>query len=412
MNAEFIFRLRNRLIRLTSGEASPLKSFLFRNSIFLVLLLCIVPWKVAREIAHGRDGKVTNLKDSLRITMWLWNRSWVPVKQPLHTFFDIGWILSDTSCEVLLSKGFVRRDHPFNQCDRAQYKLSAIRAGYEEGNNEKLLSADREITSLVSAVFAHASTWLMETGMQGEPDASPAPSDNPETRAVAGDFDNAETRAALLLFHDLCRQIGQDYYLISGTFLGIVRDGAFIGNDHDIDAGIDEHALSEDLVPSLEKHPDFEIRKVDRILRRRENNGAVQYELMESPAIIQFVHRSGVLFDLFIHFKEAGVTWHGDSMHRWDNSNFDLSGYEFLGREFRAPSDPDRYLTENYGPDWRTPKSDFDSMVDTPNMTFVGSPNGLVFWAWMVTDAVTSKDAQRLRSYLDLLKCQGVWPSD
>jgi hypothetical protein len=59
---------------------------------------------------------------------------------------------------------------------------------------------------------------------------------------------------------------------------------------------------------------------------------------------------------------------HQGQKAKWLNSPFTLKPMDFLGTTFQIPSDPELYLAENYG-DWKTPAKDFDTVVDTPNMT-------------------------------------------
>ena len=42
-----------------------------------------------------------------------------------------------------------------------------------------------------------------------------------------------------------------------------------------------------------------------------------------------------------------------------------------MGDKYLIPENYDLNLTENYGDDWRIPKIDFDSALDTPNMEVV-----------------------------------------
>ena len=101
---------------------------------------------------------------------------------------------------------------------------------------------------------------------------------------------------------------------------------------------------------------------------------------MKQPILIRIAHESGISIDLFTHFYEDDLVWHGTSAQRWDNKKFVLKDYSFLGRTFKGAEDFDLYLTENYGEGWRFPQVDFDSNFDTPNMSFINSANGLTFY--------------------------------
>jgi hypothetical protein len=54
---------------------------------------------------------------------------------------------------------------------------------------------------------------------------------------------------------------------------------------------------------------------------------------------------------------------------RWHNSSFPVVRQRIGGRSVPLPADPERYLTENYGDDWRTPWPGMDPFTDdAPNL--------------------------------------------
>lgn len=403
---------RDRFNRYLVGKPSRTKSALIRPCIFMALLVLAAPLSVAREIVFGNGESQADLKTAFRAMLWLWNRSWIPFKRPLGTFFDIGWILSEESCQALSRRGFLSKDPLERQVDLAQLELSSIKTGVAAQDHDKLQRADDEISARASKVFDSAHEWLDTAAHSIEAPQSATPPELPDSGGKDKGFHNATTRAALLAFDDLCARIGQEYFLVSGTFLGVVRDGAFIGHDHDIDLGIHASALHEDFLEALRASSDFTVARVDHIHLRESGAAGIRYARMDTPALIRIYHQSGIGLDVFVHFRDGAVDWHGCHEQRWDNTVFDLADYEFLGRTFKGPADADRYLSENYGPDWRVPKVHFDSSVDTPNISFVGSANGLVFWAWMVAQAVAEQDMTRARKHLDLLARLGVYPPD
>jgi len=83
---------------------------------------------------------------------------------------------------------------------------------------------------------------------------------------------------------------------------------------------------------------------------------------------------TGVPVDIFYHYETGDDRLlHGSSLHHWFNSRFSLQDYNLEGVAVRGPADADRYLTENYG-DWRTPVTDFNCSTDTPNLAIVRHP--------------------------------------
>ena len=182
----------------------------------------------------------------------------------------------------------------------------------------------------------------------------------------ADDFDITDARQALEDIAKLLPNRDWPWYVVSGTFLGLHREGGFLSHDYDIDLGINAEDIEIDaLLSKLRKSHDFTIGKLDyhyEVL----GNGS-QRTLRTRLSIIKLVHKNGLQIDLFIHYTENGRCWHGSSIHRWENTPFKLVEREFEGVMVLAPENADRYLTENYG-DWRTPVKEFDCTTGTPNL--------------------------------------------
>jgi hypothetical protein len=400
--------LRYRVVNFLESNPSSVVTSFFQGLLLIALILMATPWRVSREIAYGLSAERQDLKSSLRALMWVWNRSWVPFGINLGTYFDIGWYLSADSCDALVQRRFIS-NHPLKRlCDLAQLKLSTIKNAVAQGDQARLLRADQELRLLVSEVLNGSYAWAVSNeSTVNSRESIVAGTQTPRSNHGAS-FDNARTRSALLDFDDLCRLSGMRYFLVSGTLLGVVRDGTFIGHDHDIDVGIFEDEPFEDLIAAVSNSKNFVLTQEDIICMRRTNDTDVQYAYLEIPAIIRLAHRTGISIDVFIHFREGNLIWHGSSVYRWDNTNFDLKRYEFLGRSFLGAEDFDRYLTENYGSDWRTPKQKFNVNFDTPNMSYVGTPNAMVFFSWLSAGAIQDQDPTSIRKYIDLLSSLGI----
>lgn len=157
------------------------------------------------------------------------------------------------------------------------------------------------------------------------------------------------------------------WYVVSGTFLGLHREGGFLAHDYDIDLGINAEQVDWDkLVKKLRASQKFTFKIINHYITvDRGQNG--QRRIRKVPSIIKLVHENGMQVDLFIHYTENDRCWHGSSIHRWENTPFALVERELEGVSVYAPADADTYLTENYG-DWRTPVTEFDCTTGTPNL--------------------------------------------
>jgi len=210
--------------------------------------------------------------------------------------------------------------------------------------------------------------------------------------------------AALKDFDAACQEQGVEWFVVSGTLLGIVREGGWLAHDYDIDVGIMmDDFPGQVLIETLVAGGVFTLEKFDRQVRFFGPNGDVGIE--EVPACIKLTHRNGVPFDVFIHHREGETCWHGSAINRWNNSAFDLKSYDFRGHTVLGPEDFDRYLTENYG-GWRVPVTDFHSTdgSGTPNLVLV---RNLFIIGLCIKRMVSVDEATRLRLFA-MLKGMGA----
>lgn len=142
------------------------------------------------------------------------------------------------------------------------------------------------------------------------------------------------------------------FFLISGTLLGCIREGKLLGHDKDIDIGVWDKYSYEELANCLSTSGYF------YVVPTRTNH------------LVMLRHVNGIAIDVFIHYRESNDYWHAGVKIKWHNSPFNLVYTNFLGQQYLIPENYYLYLTENYG-DWRTPKTQFDSAFDTPNMEVI-----------------------------------------
>ena len=174
------------------------------------------------------------------------------------------------------------------------------------------------------------------------------------------------------------------WFVVSGTFLGLIREKNFLAHDYDIDFGVfDDNFDLIKLQKKLHKNKDFFIKKVDLSLVGNFKKGHFEFAKNKKPVLVKIVHRTGINIDLFVHYADNNhprkVIWHGSSYHRWDNSPFKLKEYNFIDLPVLGPINYDKYLTENYG-DWRTPVTDFHFTTGTPNLSIQNNPSSLALF--------------------------------
>lgn len=179
-----------------------------------------------------------------------------------------------------------------------------------------------------------------------------------------------------------------EFFLISGTLLGCIREKKFLGHDKDIDIGVWETYSVHDLANILY------------------NSGCFDILPIYSPDILVIRHVNGITIDIFIHHREENDFWHAGGKSKWHNSPFELTSYSFLNDNYMIPSNYDLYLTENYGSDWRIPKTNFDSTLDTPNMEIVYYDEFLVYLYKKIIFSL-HKNKKPSECYLNILRKYG-----
>lgn len=146
---------------------------------------------------------------------------------------------------------------------------------------------------------------------------------------------------------------GIPYFFAAGTVLGLVREGRPLAADGDIDVGILEEDFDLDRLRALfNAHPRFDLDVVH-----------------PSTHKLGLRHRGGSPVDVFRFYREGDRVWHDAVFVRWHNSPFDVDRLLVGGIAAPIPADRERYLTESYGEDWRTPNPGFDAFTDdAPNV--------------------------------------------
>lgn len=171
------------------------------------------------------------------------------------------------------------------------------------------------------------------------------------------------------------------FFLISGTLLGCIREKRLLGHDKDIDLGVWDSLTSEELIS---------------IIRR---SGFFYILPSTTKDLIVIRHLNGISIDIFIHYKTKNDYYHLGVKCAWHNSPFSLIEHEFMDDNYLIPKDYDLYLTENYG-DWREPKIEFDSAIDTPNISIVDVGLMKIYFYKKILQATTSSQKKK---YIDAL---------
>ena len=150
----------------------------------------------------------------------------------------------------------------------------------------------------------------------------------------------------LLFFDDYFKSIGLDYMIFASTLLGIIREGKMLPNDLEIDICVIGDDLTDEMIQTLKGSE-----KYFRSSSCKEKIGETYFHglgnewigmnpiwLKKDIAYINMINSECITMDKKYHDKENWGT------------------LEYLNRKFNCPQNPEKWLEEWYGTDWKTPK--------------------------------------------------------
>ncbi len=208
-----------------------------------------------------------------------------------------------------------------------------------------------------------------------------------EPPKVKANFPNEAAGSALHDLYDVLEPLGMKPFLMSGTLLGYARHGGFLSHDKDVDVGLigweDQFAIFKHLLLDGKFVP---------------NSKSLRGENAFYMPVTHF--KTGMPIDIFLfhergdHFQ-TGINFGLDYTLTFQYSRFDLAEAEFCGTKVFVPSDIDRNLSENFGPNWRIPDTTYESLLEAPSIDIRGSAVFmLVLWDKLLYGYVNKRPAK------------------
>lgn len=317
----------------------------------------------------AREFWQDNFKDGLRRAHWYATRGWpglgTPTSDPFFCFSE-GLDLPES---LALQQWLERRAGKLPELEAACARLVAgAQVVHQSVLAGKQPQAAAELDRFYTGVDALLEKLLAKRQSEGFAAVGSAPKKKPDS-GREGDFAQGDAEQALKDVARLLPLSEWGWTALSGTFLGIYREGDFLPHDFDIDLGLLASRTDVDeLQRRLQAAPEFESVQLNKQYRLYERDGELQMEVL--PVLVKAVHRTGIAVDFSLLHEEDGVWWHGSMMHRWDHAPMDLIEYDLRGVTILGPRDGDRYLTEGYG-DWRTPVKEFNCSSGRRNLMVV-----------------------------------------
>lgn len=367
------------------------------------------PSKVARD-SYQLAMQPNGIKIVLRRIIWFVHAGWVPIAIRSDFFFDISEDMSPAACKALLS--WLSANRRINDFERHIWQAD-LHGGILERHcsraGELWLTPSDALYNDDVRFRQHLDKALARLGTLLEAPASVTPAAH-KFHKSDDSFDKQDAYTAIADMRSLMDELGWPWYVVSGTLLGAVREGDFLGHDYDIDVGVDYQNFDLARLQDAVAHTRgawFIKASSYCTFREAAADGAVHYYRMNKPILVKLVHRTGLVADLFVHVEENGVLWHGSAIHRWDNSPFSLALYHLGHEEVMGAADADRYLSENYG-DWRTPVLQFDCSIDPPNIRYSKTARAVTYLAKVVYRYLLDGENERAKRYLEAMQASGV----
>ena len=173
---------------------------------------------------------------------------------------------------------------------------------------------------------------------------------------------HTKIKSMLLDTIDVLNKNNIPYWIDDGTLLGIIRDGDIIPWDNDADISVSGEYAEQVLKLWPQFFPKYIVRKrpmVDKWINS-------DFRSIKIQTIREKLLKIDFHVDIFLKYK------HQD-MYRWFNAgayqqvrakHFDnLTKIQWMGRTISIPSDPEEYLTLEYG-NWKVPDKNFDPYYD------------------------------------------------
>ena len=271
---------------------------------------------------------------------------------------------------------------PFTSLDKIKLQ-SPIKAIHSSINIKPSKSNIHRITQIdlnILADFSSCTTELRQIfdtyPLLEMPEKTEIMNDTDVSQNTTSEYNLTNMNSALQWAVDLLNENHIDYFLMSGTLLGLVRDKKPLRDD-DIDIGIYANQIDFNKLNDIIQSSDVEIDDVQ-------------------PPYLFKLKKYGVSIDLFYHFKEGDEIWHGSIYHRWYNAMFEHTTLMYNNNTYSVPNNHDIYLRENYG-DWKTPVTKFSIYLDCPNYKPQYNIDALVF---LLKNMIKAHRRNDIKTYL------------
>lgn len=201
----------------------------------------------------------------------------------------------------------------------------------------------------------------------------------------------AQASKTLIDLKAILDRCGFEFFLAYGTLLGIYRDGEILPHDKDLDVGLAWDTPREDLLKALSSSGRYWVDSKSANAQRYDFNFGV------------IDKKTGISIDFFF-FKPEGSCllsgfYHLPNPLLWRFSAFELAQISYKDLSFQVPMNPENFLIEIYGAQWRIPDPYFDSLVSGHNLVESAKPISLIYAYSRLFELLTEHNWKKAYGY-------------
>ena len=216
-------------------------------------------------------------------------------------------------------------------------------------------------------------------------------------------FSQEGARKALLAAKERMDAAGITFFLLAGTLLGVIRNGDVLAHDKDMDLGVAWDVKRERVVEVLCAEGLFTVPWEQGILPP------------DRPWYRSFIHaESGCALDVFFVRPEGDSLLCGFDQHPVPVLSrltaFGLRDWSWMGRTWKIPDPPEQYLAEVYGPDWRVPNLQYNTVLSNPVRTPQSLPVVLCLGYFMLYEAMLEQKWGRAKALSEQIRLRSADP--